>query len=139
MLETIIIVIAVISIVIIGGIFGLKFPAPYRSRPCQGRAWKKHFPTTSKSDIRKFLSFFTDAFALSDKEKLKLHPNDQLMDIYSALYPNPNWQPDVLEFETLSKSLKEDYCIDLNAIWHDNLTLGELFKLIQTNEINQYT
>jgi propanediol dehydratase small subunit len=73
-----------------------------------------------------FLSTFTDSFAFRDSEKLKLNPNDQLLDIYHALYPH-KWQADALELETFGEELKSKYGIVLNNVWHNGLTLGQLF------------
>jgi len=66
------------------------------------------------------------AFAFSDNEKLKLRPDDKILEIYKALYPS-KWTPDALEFETLAKDLQQRYSVELEKIWRDDLTLGDLF------------
>jgi len=71
-----------------------------------------------------------ESFAFRDREKLKLNPNDQILDIYRAQYPH-KWQADALEFETLSKNLKSKYGADFNDVWRDDLTLGQLFAYVQ--------
>ena len=71
-----------------------------------------------------------ESFAFRDREKLKLNPNDQLLDIYRALYPH-KWQADALEFETLSEDLKSKYGVSFNDVWRDNLTLGQLFEHVR--------
>jgi hypothetical protein len=110
--------------------FGGKLPVPFSTRSCQGRNWRRSFPDASKDKIRQFLSTFTKSFAFQDREKLKLNPNDQLLDIYRALYPS-KWQADALEFETLSEDLQSKYGVNFNNVWHDGLTLGQLFEHIQ--------
>ncbi|WP_440056539.1 hypothetical protein ACSLBF_20755 (plasmid) [Pseudoalteromonas sp. T1lg65] len=102
-------------------------PKKYRSRKCMGRSWKTEFPNSSKEDIRKFLLLFTDSFAFSENDKLKFEPNDKLLDIYRELYPS-KWMADALEFETLADEVSKKYGVKLNDVWHDNLTLGELYS-----------
>lgn len=99
---------------------------PFRSRKCQGRGWNRQFPQTPIKEIREFLLFFVKAFAFSDNEKLKLNPDDKILEIYKALYPS-QWIPDVLEFETLGRDLRQKYSVELGKIWRDDLTLGDLF------------
>lgn len=111
-------------------IFGGKLPVPFGSRSCQGRNWRRSFPDASKSEIRQFLSAFVESFAFRDREKLKLNPSDQLLDIYRALYPH-KWQADALEFETLSEDLKSKYGVNFNEVWRDGLTLGQLFEHVR--------
>lgn len=123
--------ITTITIAIIIGAFlfgksGGYLPMPFRSRTCQGRGWKRHFPQTPAREIREFLLFFVKAFAFSDNEKLKLNPDDKIMEIYKALYPS-QWMPDALEFETMTKDLRQKYSVELGKIWRDDLTLGDLF------------
>jgi propanediol dehydratase small subunit len=105
---------------------GGKLPMPFPSRTCQGRGWKRTFPSAQTKDIRNFLLFFVEAFAFSDNEKLKLNPNDKILEIYKTMYPR-KWMADTLEFETLAVNLKRSYSVDFASIWNDDLTLGELF------------
>ena len=100
---------------------------PFSARACQGRNWHRTFPDASKDEIRQFLLTFTTSFAFDDQEKLKLNPNDQLLDIYHALYPH-RWQGDALEFETLEEDLMAKYGVSLKAVWRDSLTLGQIFE-----------
>jgi propanediol dehydratase small subunit len=122
----------IISILTIVGVFiwsiwdGGKLPMPFHGRTCQGRGWKRAFPAAQTKDIRDFLLFFVDAFAFSEKEKLKLNPDDRILEIYKTMYPS-KWMADALEFETLVENLRRSYSVDLAAIWNENLTLGELF------------
>lgn len=110
--------------------FGGKLPVPFGARSCQGKNWRRSFPDASKDEIRQFLSTFTESFAFNDREKLKLNPNDQLLDIYRALYPH-KWQADSMEFETLSYDLQSKYGVNFGSIWRDGLTLGQLFEQVR--------
>ena len=110
--------------------FGGRMPVPFDARSCQGRNWRRSFLNASKDEIRQFLSTFTESFAFRDREKLKLNPNDQLLDIYRALYPR-RWQADALEFESLSEDLQSKYDVNLSSAWREGLTLGQLFEHVQ--------
>jgi len=103
-----------------------RLPHPYRDRVCQGRDWKREFPNASKGEIRCFLALFADAFAFDADDRLKLNPNDLPIDIYRKRYPS-QLSPDALEFETLAIDFERSYGVRLEAIWKDNLTLGDLF------------
>lgn len=123
--------IAVLSIIAGTLLWGVFFPGqlprPYRTRPCQGKLWKDAFPNASNDEIRLFLATFTDAFAFSEKEKLKFSPNDSILQIYRTLYPS-KWQPDALEVETLAVDFESKYGVNFGSIWHEDLSLGELFE-----------
>jgi len=106
--------------------FGDTLPKKYRKRNCMGKSWKSTFPNSSKEDIREFLLMFTDAFAFSPSDKLKFEPDDKILDIYRELYPS-KWVADSLEVETLVEDCEKKYSINFNDLWHDNLTLGELY------------
>ena len=109
--------------------FGGKVPRFYRARSCQGRGWKREFPTIPKKEIRKFLLLFVDAFAFNERQKLLFSPGDSIFSVYRSIYPN-RWTPDSLELETLVHDIKKEYAINLEDYWNENLTLGELFALI---------
>jgi propanediol dehydratase small subunit len=110
--------------------YGAGLPRPYSSRNCEGRGWRRAFPTASKNEIRSFLLLFVSAFAFSDKDKLKFRPDDKILDIYRNLYSS-EWLPDALELETLASKLQKQYTLELESIWSDELTLGELFNRTQ--------
>ena len=73
---------------------------------------------------------FASSFAFRQQERLKFGPDDQLLQIYRAIYPSA-WEPDALELETLERSLKNRYGIALAEIWRDNLSLGQLFQVVR--------
>lgn len=110
-------------------VFG-QLPNPLRTRTCQGRQWRRAFPSASKKQIREFLSVFTSAFAFRDVDILKFRPDDQLLGIYRALYP-AKWMADAMEFETLAQELRTRFGIALEDIWDERMTLGALFAHIQ--------
>lgn len=127
MSRTTVFLLILLTISIVWGlIWGGKLPMPFRARTCQGRDWRRAFPGASKRDIRQFLDTFVDAFAFHRTERLKLNPNDQIMDVYRAIYPH-KWQADAMEMETLEQSMESVYGFSLRDFWHDGLTLGELF------------
>ena len=109
---------------------GWQLPNSLRYRPCQGRAWRSTFPAASRTDIREFLSVFASAFAFQESEKLHFRPDDEVLGIYRAVNPT-RWLPDVQEFETLAKALRERYGLMLDDIWYEGMTLGGLFQRVQ--------
>jgi hypothetical protein len=123
-------IVAIAGAIIWSFLFGGKLPVPFNARTCQGRNWRRSFPTASKDEIRQFLSTFTESFAFKARERLKLNPNDQLLDIYRALYRN-KWQADAMEFEMLNECLNSQYGVNFNDVWRDGLPLGQLFGHIQ--------
>lgn len=125
-----IITITVIAILVWVVIFDETFPIKYRNRKCMGKKWKESFPNTPSKEIRSFLILFTDAFAFSNKNKLKFEPDDKILEIYRELYPH-KWMADSLEVETLADDLGKEYSINFNEIWHDELSLGEIFSKIK--------
>ena len=129
-MKYIIISILILSVFIWATIFDGTLPKKYRNRYCAGKNWKKAFPDAPKDEIRKFLLLFTDAFAFSSKNKLKFEPNDKVIDIYRELYPS-KWMEDALEVETLAADIEREYSVNFNNIWHDDVTLGEMFSKIK--------
>lgn len=105
-------------------------------RSCTGSEWRRAFPKESKESIRAFLECFVDGFAFSNKKRLKFNPNDKIMDVYRALYPNKNW-PDALELETFSMLLQKRYRLDLEKVFTDELTLGQIFEMTTEANPNQ--
>lgn len=108
-----------------------RMPEVYLRRSCQGTGWRRRFPSAPKERIRAFLSLFVESFAFAAGDKLKFSPDDKLLDVYRALYPN-RWLPDALELETFAKGLESRFGVRLEALWSEQITLGEVFKAVQT-------
>lgn len=123
---TVLLVFGIAAIFAWGLVCGGQLPKPYRARSCQGRAWRKAFPSATKLEIREFLALLVSAFAYDDREKLKLAPTDEVLQIYRAQYPS-RLQPDALELETLAIDLERQHSLKLEALWKDGLTLGAMF------------
>ena len=102
-------------------------PAPYRGRQCQGAAWRRCYPNVPKEETRKFLLTFANAFAYREREKLQFRPDDAVFSIYRAHYPS-RWTPDALELETFAVMLEKRYGLPLTKLWHETLTLGQIFE-----------
>jgi propanediol dehydratase small subunit len=105
-------------------------PLPYRARPCQGAAWRKAFPGVPKEEVRDFLEVFVKAFAFRSSSRLNFSPDDSILAIYRTLYPN-RWTPDLLEVESFATQVEDRYRIGFAKVWHERLTLGELFGVAQ--------
>ncbi|HVJ39832.1 MAG TPA: hypothetical protein VM687_18770 [Stenotrophomonas sp.] len=101
----------------------------YRGPQCMGKLWRREFPNSPKEDIRQFLWMFSSAFAIPRRRALLLRPDDELLTIYGARYPVNGW-PDALEFETLANNLDKVHHLSLENIWHDRLSMGELFAML---------
>lgn len=127
-----IILLAVIGTAVVGGLLmriSHKGAELYRGRQCMGKLWRKAFPGSTKEDIRQFLWLFASAFAIPRGQALLLRPDDELLAIYRARYPVSGW-PDALEFETLANDLDRVHHLSLEKIWHDRLSVGELFETL---------
>ena len=123
-------IITLIVIAIAWSVYTGDVPQKYRLRKCTGKNWKERFPDVPKGEIRSFLFLFTDAFAFSRKQKLKFEPEDKILDIYKALYP-AKWMPDSMEVETLAQDIEKEYNVSFKDIWHEDLTLGDLFAKVK--------
>ena len=99
----------------------------YRERRCTGAAWRRAFPDRPKEDIRTFLTLFAQSLDLRGTPILSFAPSDRIIDVYDAVNPIDG-QPDACELETFARELAREYAVDLEAIWHANLTLGEVFQ-----------
>ena len=129
----------IIIIGIVGGIILIIFaaledqlPKLYKKRNCQGIYWRRKYSEISKDEIDKFLRFFIDAFAFKEKHKCQFKPDDKIMDIYSALYPTKfsKLSGDAMELEELAIFLEDEYKIDFEKIWNEDITLGQIFEKI---------
>lgn len=101
----------------------------YLNRSCQGLRWRRAYPEASKREIRAFLQFFAEAFAIKDKHMLQIAPQDELLQLYRARYPSRGGE-DALEFETLAQDMLKQFGLKLAGLWHDHLTVGELFSQV---------
>jgi propanediol dehydratase small subunit len=122
-----ILILAIAAIFAWGHVYGGRLPKTYRARACQGSGWRQAFPSATKQELREFLSLFVSAFAFDDREKLKLSPTDEVLQIYRAQYPS-RLQPDAMELEKLALDLEHKHSFKLETLWKDDLTLGELFS-----------
>jgi propanediol dehydratase small subunit len=117
--------------------FGGYAPDPYRSRPCQSRAWKTTFPDKSKHEIREFLLIFAEAFAFRQNQKLQINPSDNILDLYKAIY-RTNFGVDMLELETFEIELERKYKINFRVIWSEELTFGHLYECCSSAEAKSF-
>jgi hypothetical protein len=123
---------AIIGAAVVGGLLlhiSHKGVELYRGRKCMGKLWRREFPGSPKEDIRQFLWLFASAFAIPRRQVLLLRPDDELLAIYRARYPVSGW-PDGLELETLANDLDRVHHLSLEKIWHDRLSIGELFAIL---------
>jgi hypothetical protein len=102
----------------------------FYDRGCAGRAWRERFPCAKKEEIRGFLELFVESFALSSKRRLSFAPDDRVIDVYRAIYPE-TFAADAFECETLVKECEERYGVDITRGFSDNTTLGDLFRTVQ--------
>lgn len=113
---------------------GTYFPATpkvYRERRCKGRDWYRCFPNAQKEDMRTFLELFAvDALGFDKKDLTKFSPSDRIMDVYQAIYPKPSLA-DGLELETFFCEFEKRHGIDLEEVWVDGMTLGDVFAVTQ--------
>jgi hypothetical protein len=100
---------------------------PLLSRPCAGIRWRRGFSDASPNDIREFLRAFAECFTLTRKHRVVFRPDDRIMDIYLAFNPPPCTIGDNMELEELAIQMENHYGINLKDVWHDQITLGELF------------
>lgn len=103
----------------------------YWDRACMGIRWRRRFPDSPKVEIREFLTMFVEAFGFGNKRRTRFSPDDRVMDVYRADYP-PGILADSMELETLGLNLEKRYGIDFEAVWHEDITLGELYERTRT-------
>lgn len=105
--------------------------AVYWNRACSGKHWRRRFPDASKAEIRRFLDIVIRAFGFKKIYRLRFDPDDCVLQIYDTVYP-PQWRiADAMELESLALDLHRTYDLDVESIWHKNITLGELFTFTQ--------
>ena len=101
--------------------------ARFWTRACTGIRWRRRFPESPTPDIREFLDIFTDAFGFSSASRCYFSPDDRVLEVYRALYPD-RFMADALELETLESRLRQRYGIDMESFWREDITLGEVFS-----------
>ena len=99
----------------------------YWDRACTGGLWRQRFPDAPKSEIRDFLALFVDAFAYKQSRRLSFSPDDKVMDVYRAQYPD-KFMADALELEFLARKMQKRYGIDVTSFWREDITLADLFS-----------
>ena len=67
--------------------------------------WRRLYSPEDLPTVEDALGAVTSSFLLRPDDAARLLPDDKLMDIYRAAYPNPD-APDTLEFETLSRTMQ---------------------------------
>lgn len=112
-------------------------PKPFRNRACQGRSWTRAFPSASKQETREFLSAFASSFAFRPGHKLKFAPTDRILAVYCAIYPR-SFGADALELEALALEMERAFGVRLQALWSEQLTLGELFAACSQTRAELY-
>jgi len=118
------VVVAVIWSVITSGL-----PKKYRARGSSAKRWLSTFPVAPKQQIREFLLIFTGAFDFTKSSRLKFDPRDKILDIYCELHPRQGGL-DSSELESLARIIEDKYNCNLSDLWHEELTLGELFTKV---------
>ena len=69
--------------------------------------WARQYSEEDAAVVREARSAITDAFLLRGDDAGRLMPDDRLIDIYRAAYPDPE-APDALEFETLWDHMRDE-------------------------------
>ncbi len=109
-------------------------PSAYRLRIFNGRAWTRAFPDAPREQVWKFLQCFVEGIAFSSSAKLSFRPNDQVLDVYRALYGGGTPQGDETECEPFLENLEEAFGRSrqqLLTVWRCDVTLGELFAFVR--------
>lgn len=133
-METIIIIVLTIIVLVLSAYFWKGgVPNLYSERACTGKEWKNEFPNSSKEMIREYLECFVDGMAFNSNERLKFKPSDEILKVYQGIYGGKTPFSDVMELETFYLNLTKGFQISreyLEKVWHEHLTLGELFNHI---------
>ncbi|WP_229429263.1 hypothetical protein [Massilia sp. ST3] len=125
-----VLIVLLLVVAAIAALQGGQLHNPLRYRPCQGRLWRRAFPGASRKDISDFLSLVVSTFSFKDGDRLRFRPDDQLLGIFRAAHPHRR-PSEAGEIDTLAQALRSRYGVMLSDIWHEQLTLGALFRDIQ--------
>ena len=111
----------------VGGVHSPARASPTSVSPLFRLALASPFPDASTADIRSFLTLFADCFGIRRKHRLAFRPDDRIMDIYRALYPPQCSIADAMDMDDLAAEMEGTYGLHLDEVWHENMSLGELF------------
>jgi hypothetical protein len=92
-----------------------------------GIRWRRRFPGSPKSDIREFLELFCDAFGFSRASRRHFSPDDRVVEVYRALYPD-RFMADALELETLESRLWQRYGVEMRGFWREDITFADVYS-----------
>jgi propanediol dehydratase small subunit len=104
-------------------------PRRYRARDSQERIWRERYGQDKLDDINSVLTSFCEAFMFNPEDRFKFAPDDQVMDIYRALYPTVWLAADSMEIETLIAVLKDRFGIDIE-VWRPEMSLGDVVEMV---------
>jgi hypothetical protein len=99
----------------------------HRERTCMGLRSRRRFPGSPKADIREFLELFCDAFNFTRGSRRRFSPDDRVVEVYRASYPD-RLMPNALELETLESRFLQRYGVDMRGFWREDITLGEVYS-----------
>lgn len=103
-------------------------------RPNMLIRWRRRFPGASEAELHEFLAILVQAFCFNPKRWTCFGPEDRIMDVYRAACP-PGSLGDDMELECLTLELEKRYGIGLTAIWHPEITLGEVYEHIRQDGV----
>jgi propanediol dehydratase small subunit len=100
-----------------------------KRRPCSGRDWRRRFPDLSRESLREFLIICSANFYLfGKKNSLKLTPDDRIRAIGLAC------GADGCDYDEFCSAMSTFYHIDLNELWYEEMTFGELLTLASRSD-----
>jgi propanediol dehydratase small subunit len=117
-----------------GRLFCTPLPRRYRGRSSQEAVWSARYGGDRLANVDAVLRSVCEGFSFNPDDRYKFGPDDQIMEIYRALYPRWKfWQlGDSLEIETLMIDLNKWSGIEAE-VWRPEVSLGELVGLAGTS------
>lgn len=108
-------------------------PLEFRDRDSQLHIWQEKYPSKTDSDFIQFLTTFVESF-FGDTEYLHLFsPDDISMRIYLSKYSIWDLSDD-MEYEEWIMRLENEYNIEIEEEWENEITLGEIFELVTSQQ-----